>query len=242
MLLRYFLCILLLAAAGCGGGNDVAARGPVTVFAASSLAQVFEELDSGARFNFAGSDALALQIREGAPADVYAAASTNYPDELREAGLVEEPRVFATNRLVLIIPRGNPAGIETVLDAAGLDVRLVVAAEGVPARDYTRTVLANLGLEQALDNVVSEEDDVRSVAAKVALGEADAGFVYATDAAPLGDDVRVIEIPAEAQPPIEYSLAVVSGSSNEEAAQAFVDLILSEEGRRALEAAGFGTP
>jgi molybdate transport system substrate-binding protein len=239
--LRYFLGIVLLAAAGCGG-DGVAEGGPVTVFAASSLTQAFEELDPGARFNVAGSDALALQIREGAPADVYAAASTTYPAELRKAGLVEEPRVFATNRLVLIVPQGNPAGIEAVLDAAGPDVRLVVAAEGVPAGDYTRTVLANLGLEEALDNVVSEEDDVKSVAAKVALGEADAGFVYATDAAPLGDDVRVIEIPAEAQPPVEYSLAVVSGSSNEEAAQAFVDLILSEEGRRALEAAGFGTP
>ena len=119
---------------------------------------------------------------QGAPADVYAAASPKYPDELYAAGLVEKPVVFATNRLVLVVPASNPARIGDAFDLARPGVKLVIGQAGVPVGDYTRKVLANLGLSSALANVVSQETDVKGVVAKVALGEADAGIVYATDA------------------------------------------------------------
>ena len=210
------------------------------MYAASSLTEVFEELDAAARFNFAGSDELATQIREGGRADVYAAASPRYPDELQEEGLVEEPRVFATNRLVLVVPRDNPAGIESVDDLNG--VRLVVGAEGVPVGDYTRTVLENMGASEVLESVVSNEDDVKGVVGKVASGEADAGFAYVTDYNAARDELRAIELPEEAQADVSYPIAVVADTENREAAEAFVELVLSDEGQQALANAGFGPP
>lgn len=118
----------------------------------------------------------------------------------------------------------------------------MVAAAGVPAGDYTRQVLETLGREDVLAQVVSEEADVKGVVSKVALGEADAGFVYATDVAPVEDDVDVIELPDEAQPEVEYSVAVVRGSEREREARAFVERLLGPAGREALREAGFGTP
>lgn len=244
---------LLLALAACGGDDDetaadtastdtAAAAAPLTVFAAASLTEVFPMIDPAPRYNFAGSDALATQIREGAPADVYAAASSKYPQELFDEGLVEEPVTFASNRLVLIVPKDNPAGIEKVSDVTKPGTKLVIAAEGVPVGDYTREVLDELGLNKALDNVVSNEEDVKGVVGKVTLGEADAGFVYATDATVAADDVTVIELPEGSQPPIEYQIAVVSSSENKEAAQAFVDTVLGPDGKAQLEAAGFVVP
>jgi molybdate transport system substrate-binding protein len=230
----------LLGLSGCGG-SDTAGSG-LDVYAAASLAEVLPELDSAARFSFAGSDELATQIREGAPADVYAAASSKYPQGLFEEGLVDEPATFATNTLVLIVPAANPGGIESVEDVRRPGTRLVVAAEGVPVGDYTRTVLDTLGLSAALDNVVSNEDDVKGVAGKVALGEADAGFVYATDVTPVADQVRAIALPEDAQPPIEYQVAVVADTDDRQAARAFVERLLGAEGRQALADAGFGLP
>jgi molybdate transport system substrate-binding protein len=231
---------LLLALTGCGGSDS--GSEPVDVYAAASLAEVFPEVDPDANFSFAGSDELATQIREGAPADVYAAASSRYPQELYEEGLVEEPATFATNRLVLVVPRANPRGIESVEDLLQPGTRLVVAAEGVPVGDYTRTVLETLGLSKALDNVVSNEDDVKGVTAKVSLGEADAGFVYATDVTPVADRVLAFELPDDAQPPIEYQVAVVADSDDEDGAAEFVERLLGDEGREALERAGFVVP
>ena len=155
---------------------------------------------------------------------------------------MDEPVTFATNRLVLVVPKANPAGIESVEDLLRPGTRLVVAAEGVPVGDYTRTVLETLGLSKALDNVVSNEDDVKGVTAKVSLGEADAGFVYATDVTPVEDRVLAFELPDDAQPPIEYQVAVVADSDDEEAAAAFVERLLGPEGREALERAGFVVP
>jgi molybdate transport system substrate-binding protein len=234
------LLVLLGLATSCGG--DDGAGGPIDVYAAASLAEVFPQIDPDARFSFAGSDELATQIREGAQADVYAAASTKYPQELFDEGLVEEPVTFASNRLVLIVPRGNPAAIESVADVLQPDRRLVVAAEGVPAGDYTRTVLETLGLSAALENVVSNEDDVKGVATKVALGEADAGFVYATDVAPVAGKVRVFELPEGSQPPIEYQVAVVASTDEKDEARAFIERLRADEGRSTLEAAGFVVP
>ena len=231
---------LLVLVASCGGGAG--SGGQPSVFAAASLTEVFQAMDPDAEFNFAGSDELATQIREGAEADVYAAASPKYPDELFEAGLIEEPQIFATNRLVLIVPNDNPAGIESVADLERSGVKIVIGAEGVPIGDYTRQVLDNLGATAVLDNVVSEEDDVKGVVGKVSLGEADAGFVYATDVGPVEDQVEVIELPAKAQARVEYPIAVVSGAPNADAARAFVEHALGPAGQQALTDAGFGLP
>ena len=231
------LAAAVALAGGCGGGEE-----PLTVFAAASLTEAFTTLDGDARFNFAGSDELATQIREGAEADVYAAASPRYPRELQAEGLVERPRLFATNTLVVVVPADNPAGIRSVADLSVPGVKLVIGAEGVPIGDYAREVLANLGATDALGNVVSTEDDVKGVVGKVAAGEADAGFVYATDARAAGPDVRALELPAEAQAVVEYHVAVVRESERRVQAEGFVERLVGADGRRALERAGFGLP
>jgi molybdate transport system substrate-binding protein len=225
--------IVLLAAtlAACGGGND-----GLTVFAAASLADALPKIDGDARYSFGGSDELAAQIRQGAPADVYASASPKYTAELHAEGLAGMPRVFATNRLVAIVRRGYQGGLSSLAEPG---VKVVIAAEGVPAGDYARQALQALHSENVLDNVVSEEDDVKGVASKVALGEADAGFVYATDVAPVAGNVRLVEVPAAAQPRIEYAVTIVRESAR---AHEFVERLLGPEGRAALEGAGFGPP
>lgn len=231
------MAVLVLMAA-CVNESDTT----LTVFAASSLTEVFPSIDAAPSYQFGGSDDLALQLREGAEADVFAAASPTYPAELYEAGVAEEPVAFATNELVLIVPADNPAGIDSVDDLSDPDIKLVIGAEGVPAGDYARQALENLGASDVLQQVVSEEQDVKGVVGKVSLGEADAGFVYSTDVAAAGGDVLFIELPAEAQPEVEYTVAVVSDSENDSEARAFVELLLGDEGRGALEAAGFGLP
>jgi molybdate transport system substrate-binding protein len=138
------------------------------------------------------------------------------------------------------VPADNPAGIESVGDLAADGVRVVIGAEGVPVGDYTRSVLETMGAEDVLDNVVSNEEDVKGVVGKVVSGDADAGFVYITDAMAAGDDLRAIELPA--QPMIEYPIGIVTASENYAAAEDFVELVLGEEGRQALRAAGFGLP
>jgi molybdate transport system substrate-binding protein len=245
-----------LVLAGCGGDDEgaqtqaetsaaetiTASTSGLTVYAAASLTEVFPTIDAAPQYNFAGSDELATQIREGAPADVYAAASSKYPQELFDEELVDEPVTFASNRLVLIVPTDNPAGIDSIEDVTQPGTKLVIAAEGVPVGDYTRDVLEEMQLSDALNNVVSNEDDVKGVLGKISLGEGDAGFVYATDAAVAEEDVAVIELPEGSQPPIEYQIAVVSASEDKEAAEAFVDKVLGPEGQEALEAAGFVIP
>ncbi|MDQ3646966.1 MAG: molybdate ABC transporter substrate-binding protein [Actinomycetota bacterium] len=233
----WYLTAPILLAASCSGGGD--AR-PLKVYAASSLAEVLPDLDGEALYQFAGSDDLALQLREGAEADVFAAASSQHPTSLHEAGVVDAPVVFATNELVLIVPRTGV--VDSVEDLADPGVKLVIGAEGVPIGDYTRQLLKDLGSSAVLEQVVSEEEDVKGVLAKVRLGEADAGIVYATDAKPVEDEVVSIELPAEAQPVIEYMVAVVSGSAHVQEAQAFIDRLLGSRGGKALRAAGFGVP
>jgi molybdate transport system substrate-binding protein len=214
----------------------------ITVLAASSLTDVLPRVDRAPRYSFAGSNQLAAQIRLGAPADVFLAASPTAPEALYRERLVYRPAVFATNRLVLVVPRSNPARIRSVYDLTRPGIKLVVAEPGVPAGDYARKVLARLGLSRALDNVVSEESDVRGVLGKVALGEADAGFVYATDVRAASGRVTAIAVPARAQPKVRYELAIVRSTKRLAAARAFVRRILGPQGRRALAAAGFGLP
>lgn len=224
-----------LALAGCGGGAD---DGRLLVFAASSLREVAPKLDPEAEYVFAGSDELAAQVRDGADADVILSASARPVRDLEDAGFVGEPVVFATNRLVLVVPRANPAGIERLADLARPGVKLVLGGEGVPIGDYAREALALAGLDAALDNVVSLEEDVKGVLGKVSLDEADAGVVYATDARAAGRDVRVLRIPDAMQPNVRYYAAVVTAGKRN-AARAYVEHLLSEEGARTLADAGF---
>jgi molybdate transport system substrate-binding protein len=227
---------LVLPASGSGGT-------PLTVFAAASLTEVLPRIDESPRFSFAGSDQLAIQIQQGAPADVFAAASAKQPDRLFRNGLVRKPVVFVTNRLVVLVPRGNPAHIRTVYDLRRDGVKIVIGDRAVPIGVYTRQILGRLGIaSQITKNVVSEESDVKGIVTKVALGEADAGFVYRTDAKPVASRTRSVALPAGAQPAIRYEVAIVRSSSRQQAAAAFVKKLLSKRGRLALKQAGFGLP
>jgi molybdate transport system substrate-binding protein len=238
--------VAVALAAGCSGRSETKAAdvqpARITVLAAASLTDVFPRIDSHPRYSFAGSDELALQIRQGAPADVFAAASPKYPDELHAKGLVRTPVVFARNRLVLVAPASNPAHIHSLRDLRRRRVKLVVAAPEVPAGSYTRKVLQKLGLSSVLSHVVSNEPDVRAVLTKVVLGEADAGFVYVTDTAAAPGKLTVIPIPKRAQPKQAYEVAVVSGSSHRAEARAFIRELQNPRGQRLLRAARFLPP
>ncbi len=222
---------------------DTSASARITVFAASSLTNVFPRIDKRPRYSFAASNTLAQQIRQGAPADVFASADLKDPRELRGAGMCGTPHVFATNALVVVYPRTNPGSVQTVFDLRRAGLKIVIAQQGVPIGDYTREVLRRLGLWRAVRaNVVSEEPDARSVLAKVVLGEADAGVVYRTDAASVSTRVRIIRLPARAQPSVKYGICVVSSTTNTQGARAFVERVLGKIGRSRLAAAGFGVP
>jgi molybdate transport system substrate-binding protein len=234
------LVLVLSLGSGSAGAGPHANR--LTIFAASSLADAFGSFDRVQRYSFAGSNVLETQIRNSAPADLFASAAPLNAQRLYRQGLVEKPVTFASNRLALIVPKANPAGIRSVYDLRRKPVKLVVANPAVPAGAYTRTVLRRLGLSSVLSKVVSEETDVRAVTGKVALGQADAGFVYLTDAHAVRKQVAIIAIPARAQPPIRYQIAVVSSSSRKLEARAWIRQILSARGQAALEAYGFLPP
>ena len=226
------LAVVLLAA--CGGSAEDDA---LLVFAASSLSDVAPAVDPDATVVFGGSNDLAAQIRDGAEAHVLLSASATPLEELRTEGLVEPPVAFASNRLVLVVSTETPAGrIEDLNDLARDGVTLVLGAEGVPIGDYAREVLAAAGLAGEV-NVVSLEEDVKGVLGKVALGEADAGIVYATDARAAGGDVRPVAIPNELQPDVRYYATVVKPPSD--AARAYLDRLVGAEGEKALRDAGF---
>jgi molybdate transport system substrate-binding protein len=231
----------LVVAAVLPGSTAARPAANPTVFAAASLTQVLPAIDSRPRYDFAGSDQLAVQIQQGAPADVFAAASPKYPELLYRQGLVEKPIPFATNTLVLIVPRANPANIHSVMDLTKPGVKLVIGDASVPVGSYTRTVLNNLGITSSvMKNVVSQETDVKGVLGKVALGEADAGFVYATDAKPVLRKVGVIRIRESAQPHVVYEVAVVKESVNLREAHAFLTRLIRPPAQRTLVRYGFG--
>ena len=235
--------VLCLAAASSIASPAATHAEPLTVYAAASLTDVFPKIDPDARYSFAGSNQLALQIRQGAPADVFASASPKYTQDLYHEGLIGRPRTFATNSLVIIVPRRNPARIASVFDLARrAKLRLVVAGPKVPIGLYTREVLKRLGLLRVLRKTVSLESDVKGVVGKVALGEADAGFVYATDAKAVVSRVTVVSLPKRSQPTVRYEVAVVEDGDQQAAAQSFVADLLEARGRRTLAAAGFGLP
>jgi molybdate transport system substrate-binding protein len=237
---------LLLAACGGGHAGSGGAPAEIKVFAAASLTAAFNELgprfsaaNGGTRvtFNFAGSQALATQIRQGAPADVFAAADQANMGKVED--LVGTPQSFAGNLLAIVVERGNPEGVRGLGDLAAGDLKVVLAAGEVPAGRYARQVLDQAGVRV---RPVSEEDNVKSVVTKVALGEADAGIVYATDVTAGGDRVEGVDIPAGQNVTATYPIATVKASRAQDAAQAFVDLVRSAEGRQVLQRHGFLPP
>ncbi len=242
------LALVALALVGLVAGTALGSPGrasgdTATVLAAASLTEVLPRIDPGARYSFGSSNSLAEQIRRGAPFDVFLSASPIYTKALYDEGLARKPVAFATNSLVVIVPRSNPARIRTIGDLAKRPkLRLVVAGPKVPIGLYTREVLKRLGMLRILKKTVSLEQDVKGVVGKVALGQADAGFVYRTDVKPVASRVRAISIPDRAQPTVTYELAVAARPADLEAAQGFVISVLGPDGRRELRSARFGIP
>jgi molybdate transport system substrate-binding protein len=230
--------VLLLPSGTSAGSTD---SGRLAVFAAASLTEVFPAINSRPNYSFAGSDQLAFQIQQGAAADVFAAASPKYPELLYQQRLVERPIPFATNTLVLIVPKSNPAGIRSVFDLTQPGVKVVIGDPSVPIGSYTLTVLKNLGITAAVSkNVVSKEQDVKGIVAKIVLGQADAGFVYATDVRPVRGKVLAIALRESAQPHVVYEVAVVRAGKHRRAAYRFVTALIRPAAQRQLLEFGFG--
>jgi molybdate transport system substrate-binding protein len=247
----------MLVAASCGGSSSGSSggssggssRGTLNVFAAASLTNAFGQLEKTfeqqhpgwkVTLNLAGSDQLAAQIEQKAPADVFAAASTKYPEQLQGENLLGKTTNFATNTLVLVTPKSNPARIKTAQNLEKGDAKVVVADPAVPLGSYTETVLGNLGIDESKLNIVSKEQDAESVLAKLTSGEADAGFVYVTDALSQKAKLHEIEFPASADATATYPVGIVSYSKNTKAAQQWIDLVNSPQGQAVLEQLGFG--
>lgn len=238
------LAALALSAA-CASGVPAQDTGELTVLAAASLTDVFEDLapsferehDVQVRFSFGSSTDLAQQAAEGAPGDVLATADRDSMSVARDAGVAEEVRPLASNVLVIVTPPDDPAGVESLADLAGST--WVRCADEVPCGRVSLALLDDAGVTA---RPASLEEDVRAVLDKVASGEADAGLVYATDAQAAADAVRAVEIPEAAQQPTSYLIATLAQSPDAELARAWVDHVTSDRGRDALAAAGFTLP
>ena len=240
--------------AGCAGGSpdpgEPPATGPtgrVTVFAASSLTDTFTALADRLEaahpgldvvLSFGGSSGLAQQVLAGAPADGLATASTATMDTVSR-DVAGPPTVFARGRLQVVVPAGNPGRVSGLADLADPKLRVALCAPQVPCGAAARNAFARAGVTPAPDTL---EQDVRAVLTKVRLGEADAGLVYRTDVLAAGDAVEGIDVPEQDQVTTDYPIVVLSDAPNPVAAQAFVDLVLSNEGRKVLQDAGFEVP
>jgi molybdate transport system substrate-binding protein len=228
----------------------------LTVFAASSLTDAFQEIGKNVEaahpglklaFNFGGSQTLRTQIEQDAQADVFASANTKEMDALVSDGYIDRNSlvIFLTNKLVVILPAKNPGGVTSLQDLSKTGLKLILAAEDVPVGKYARQALGkmdkSLGAgfkDKVLANVVSNEDNVKQVVAKIQLGEADAGIVYNSDAL-AAPQLKTIEIPDEDNVIAQYPLAVLSKSSNLQMAQVFITYVLSPEGQAILKKWGF---
>lgn len=234
--------LVLTGCASTSGGEEL------TVLAAASLrapfaelATTFEQTHPGVEVtvSFGGSADLADQIEAGAPADVVATADETTMARLSDAGLVTTPRLFATNVLTIVVPTGNPSGVRSLADLGRRDVDVVLCAPEVPCGRAAAAVVDAAGVTP---HTVSAEPSVTDVLAKVALGEADAGLVYVTDAATEPDDVETVPAPEAADVVNRYPLAVLADPPSPDLADEWVALVTGEEGRSALSEAGFGTP
>jgi len=259
-----FVSFALAACGGDGGDagpapSETAVEGKITVFAASSLTDAFKELGTAftaenpkasVTFNFAASSALATQINEGAPADVFASADEATYQRVAGKGTIDAPAIFATNVPVVVVPSGS-SPVNVFEDLAKSGVKLVLAGPSVPIGNYSRQILANASTAsgagadfgtKVLANLKSDETNVKSVLAKVQLGESDAGIVYKTDAAAAGNEVKTIAIPDKYNIIAQYPIGAIKGSSNVTAARAFVTFVLSDAGQAILAKHGFGKP
>lgn len=252
--------LIILGLAGCNGrqsGDGAADSQELTVFAASSLTDAFNELaaafegqNSGVRviLNYGGSSQLTAQLSEGVEADVFASANAAQMQAVIETGRIEVETavLFVSNRLTIIVPSDNPAGIDSLEALARPGVKLILAVVGVPVRQYTDEIVGAMSADfqtQFYNNVVSEEDNVRQVSAKIALGEADAGFVYTSDVTPdIANPVRQIAIPDTQNVVATYPIAPLADAANPELAQRFIDFVLSDAGQSILTGWGFGPP
>lgn len=251
---------VLLAAPACGftdgrpatravdsspSSRALQARVPVTVFAAASLTESFNELQAtlttsepplSVAYSFAGSGPLVTQIRQGAPADVIATADTDSMKYLADEGLVEAPTIFARNKLEILVAPRNPKGIASLADLARKDIKLVVADETVPAGRYTAQILQKAGV---IVKPVSKEADVKSAVAKVTSGEADVTIVYVTDVKAAEAKGDGVVIPDPQNVVAEYPIAIVKDTKNHAGATAFVDEVLKGNGQAVLFEHGF---
>jgi molybdate transport system substrate-binding protein len=237
-------------AGGCGGSGDETddGRPEIVVFAAASLEPAFEKYadqfePADVKFSFAGSDDLAAQIRQGVIPDVYAAANTDLPKELAKDGLLQEPRTFATNRLVIGVPSGSD--IDDVSDLTRPGLSIAIGEKDVPVGSYTREVLAALGPADSkaiLANVASEEPDVAGIVAKLTQGAVDAGFVYQSDVDASSGRLQAVQLPRDVSPDVAYGIAVTADASEPAAAQEFVDGARVGVGQKILRESGFGPP
>ncbi|MGA2439803.1 MAG: molybdate ABC transporter substrate-binding protein [Tepidisphaeraceae bacterium] len=254
----FAIALVLLISGGCRKEQPAAVSAPpatVNVLAAASLTESFTEIgkrfeaeNPGVRieFNFAGSQALRAQLENGAPADVFASANakemnTAWTEFLVKPGTIRD---FACNRLVVIVPKGNPGKIATLNDLGNRGVKIDVADASVPAGQYTLQMLDRMSGNRAygpefkkdfLANVVSQEENVKSVVSKIRLGEADAGVVYVTDvSADAAKDVQTLSVPDSLNPIASYSIAVVAKAPQARLAEKFEDFVLSDEGQGIL--------
>lgn len=244
------LCALGVLVTACAGGASSGGDGAstLTVFAAASLTDAFTDLgerfeaaNAGVtvRFSFGPSSGLSTQLLEGAPADVYAAAATEPMDEVVDAGEVGEPAVFATNTLQLVVPAGNPGGVQGIEDLADPSLAVGLCADDVPCGRFSRELLDLVGVVAAPD---TKEADVRALLTKLAADELDVGIVYRTDVAGSGGGVEGIDVPGAEDVVARYPIAVVAGTDSLATAEAFVALVTGGEGREVLATHGFGAP
>jgi molybdate transport system substrate-binding protein len=240
------LPVLVVSVAACTSGSATAAPArPVTVFAAASLTESFNELQQALAssssglditYSFAGSGALVAQVQQGAPADVIATADDATMQRLRDTGLVEQPTRFARNQLEILVAPGNPQHVKGLADLARSDLKVVLGDTTVPAGEYATQILRSAGVTV---HPVSLEVDVRSAVAKVTSGEADATIVYVTDVREAGRRGQGVAIPKAQNVVADYPIAIVASTKHHEAAAAFVDDVVRGQGERALRAHGF---
>jgi molybdate transport system substrate-binding protein len=258
------LGLFVLALTLCGCRNAVGSDATLTVFAAASLTEAFTEIGrhfqeahpgTSVTFNFAGSQELAQQLSQGAPAHVFASANQRQMEQAITAGRVDEQkvRIFAHNRLLIILPPGNPGQIDSLQDLARPGVQLLLADEAVPAGQYSREVLRQATTsgeygatyeQSVLDNVVSFEQNVRGVLTKISLGEADAGIVYASDltahnSTAGAEALLAVQIPERYNVTAAYPIAPVVDSANRSLAQSFIEFVTSPAGQSILADHGF---
>jgi molybdate transport system substrate-binding protein len=246
------LAVAALLLAACGGDDNTSSGGSsaspaeIKVFAAASLTAAFTKIgedftaaNNGTKvtLNFAGSQALATQIQQAAPADVFASADTTNMDKVKD--LVNTPQIFASNLLQIVVEKGNPKGVKGLEDLANPDLKVVLAAPDVPVGRYSQQALAKAGVTV---KPVSQEQDVKAVVSKVSLGEADAGIVYTTDVTAGGDKVEGVDIPEDQNVVATYPIATVTASKAQDQAQAFMDYVLSDQGQQLLKSYGFLPP